>query len=364
MTVHVMQVVYALSPGGSEMLAAAIAAAGAAQGLRMSVCALQRGGTLGPRLRAQGVSTHEIERGDGVRPAALARMYRLFRRERVDVVLTHHLGQLLYSAPGARLAGCRLLHVEHEHFTLLPFKARRQLRLAARLAERVVGVSDEVATFLTRDVGLSPAKVSVIENGVDAVRFTPPRGGERALLGVPAGVPVLGTVGRLDPAKDHATLLAAFRRVLETVSDARLVIVGEGETRPEIEALIALYRLRDRVLLLGERLDVAALLPGLDAFVLSSVNEGLPLALLEAMACGRAAVVTDVGAAATVVGHDRAGLVVPPKDPDALANAVTRLLLDRQLAARLGDTGRRLVEERYDLRETVASYLALCRGIA
>ena len=82
------------------------------------------------------------------------------------------------------------------------------------------------------------------------------------------------------------------------------------------------------------------------------------------MACGRPAVVTDVGAAAAVVGHDRAGLVVPPKDADALADAVTRLLRDRQLAARLGGTGRRLVEERYDLRETVASYLALCRGIA
>jgi len=134
--------------------------------------------------------------------------------------------------------------------------------------------------------------------------------------------------------------------------------------RSEIEALIALYRLQDSVRLLGERLDVAALLPGLDAFVLSSVNEGLPLALLEAMACGRPAVVTDVGAAAAVVGHDRAGLVVPPKDADALADAVTGLLRDRRLAARLGGTGRRLVEERYDLRETVASYLALCRGIA
>ena len=361
-TPHVMQVVYALSPGGSEMLASAIASAGVAQGLRMSVCALHRGGALAPRLRARGVTTHAIERPDGFQPGALARMYRLFRRERATVVLTHHLGQLFYSALGARLAGCRLLHVEHEHFTLLPPKARRQLRLAARLAERVVGVSEEVVEFLVREVGLPPAKVALIRNGVDAVRFAPPTGGERAALGVPAGVPVAGTVGRLDPVKDHATLLAGFRRVLETVPEARLVIVGEGEMRPQVEAFVALYGLQGRVVLLGERLDVAALLPGLDVFVLSSFNEGLSLALLEAMACARPVVVTDVGAAAGVVGDGRAGLVVPPKDPEALAAAVARLLQDREAAARLGSTGRRLIEQRYDLRETVAAYLALCRG--
>jgi glycosyltransferase involved in cell wall biosynthesis len=362
MTPHVMQVVYALSAGGSEMLASAIATAGVAQGLRMSVCALHRDGALAPLLRAGGVSAHAIERPEGFQPGALARMYRLFRRERVSVVLTHHLGQLLYSAPGARLAGCRLIHVEHEHFSLLSSKAKQRLRLVARLAERIVGVSDEVVAFLVREVGLPPTKVALIRNGVDAVRFAPPTGGERAALGVPAGVPVVGTVGRLDPVKDHATLLAAFRRVLETSPEARLVIVGEGETRPEIEALITLYGLQHRVVLLGERLDVAALLPGLDVFVLSSINEGLSLALLEAMACARPVVVTDVGAAAAVVGDGRAGLVVAPKDPEALAAAVTHLLQDRASAARLGSTGRRLIEERYALRETVAAYLALCRG--
>ena len=362
MTPHVMQVVYALAPGGSEMLASAIAYAGVAQGLRMSMCGLHRGGALAPLLRARGVTTHAIERADGFQPGTLARMYRLFRRERATVVLTHHLGQLLYSAPGARLAGCRLIHVEHEHFTLLPPKARRQLRLAARLAERVVGVADEVVDFLMREVGLPPAKIALIRNGVDAARFAPPTGGERAALGVPAGVPVVGTVGRLDPAKDHATLLAAFRRVLETAPEARLVIVGEGEMRPEIEAFITLYGLQHRVVLLGERFDVAALLPGFDVFVLSSINEGLSLALLEAMACARPVVVTDVGAAAAVVGDGRAGLVVTPKDPEALAAAVTRLLRDRAAAARLGSTGRRLIEERYALRETVGAYLALCRG--
>src|SRR5439155_26076629 len=124
--------------------------------------ALHRAGALAPLLRARGVATHAMERADGFQPKVLARMYALFRRERVSVVLTHHFGQLFYTALGARLAGCRLIHVEHEHYALASPRGRRRLRLAARLAERVIGVSEEVVAFLIREVGLLPAKVTII----------------------------------------------------------------------------------------------------------------------------------------------------------------------------------------------------------
>src|SRR5438445_7981339 len=241
---HVMQVVYALSAGGSEMLAAAIARAGVAQGMRMSICAMQQGGALEPSLRAAGVSTHVIARPPGFQPKVLARMYRLFRREGTAVVVTHHLSHLLYSAIGARLAGSRLLHVEHEYYTLASARARRRLLIAARLAERVVAVSEGVAEFLVRGVGLSPSKVVMIRNGVDVERFAPPTGRERAVLEIPPEVPVLGTVGRLDPVKDHGTLLAAFRLVLEAFPKAILVIIGDGEMRPELEAFVGRHGLR------------------------------------------------------------------------------------------------------------------------
>ena len=362
MTPHVMQVVYALSTGGSEVLAGAIGAAGVGAGMRMSICALHQGGALDAPLRRAGITTHTIARPDGFQPKVFARMYRLFRRERATAVLTHHLGQLLYSAVGARLAGARLIHVEHEFYTLAPAKARRRLRVLSRLADRVVTVSEAVSDFLVREIGLPSAKVLVIRNGVDVERFAPPTGRERIALGVPPDVPVVGTVGRLDPVKDHATLVAAFRRVREAVPTAMLVIIGEGQMRAELEASVERYGLQGSVMLLGERFDVASLLPGLDVFVLSSINEGLSLALLEAMACARPVVITDVGAAATVIGGTGAGILVPSKDPDALAAAVTRVLRDTSDAAHMGARARRLVEERYNLRDTVAAYLALCRG--
>jgi len=355
-----MQVTHSLAVGGSEQLAAAIAEAGLRHQIQMSICALNQGGDLEALLRSVGVATHVIGRRPGIQPALIVELAKLFRREKVTVVLTHHLGQLLYSAIGARLAGARLVHVEHEFYTLASAKAKRLLRVAGSLAERIIGVTEEVERFLLEDVHLPPSKVNLIRNGVDMFRFGPPTGHEREALRIPRGRPIVGTVGRLDATKDHRSLIAAFRTVVTTVPDAVLVIIGEGPMRLALERDVKRYGLGESVRLFGERLDVPALLPGLDVFVLSSVNEGLPLALLEAMACARPVVVTDVGGVAGVVDRGRAGIVVAPRDVDGLAKAIIGLLRDRVRAAQLGAAGRSIVEQRYDLRSTIGAYLALC----
>ena len=361
MTSHAMQVTHSLAAGGSEQLAAAIARAGVSHQIQMSICALNCGGGLEASLRSEGVATHVIGRPPGIRPDVVVRLGKLFRRAHVTVVITHHLGQLLYSALGARLAGARLLHVEHEFYTLASPKAKRLLRIAGRFAERVIGVSDEVVGFLVDEVGLPPAKVGLIRNGVDTSRFGPPAGHERAALGIPRGRPIVGTVGRLDPAKDHRTLVTAFRSIVSAFPEAVLVIVGEGPMRPELESYVKQQGLGESVRFLGERFDVPSLLPGMDVFVLSSVNEGLPLALLEAMACARPVVATDVGGVAGVLDKRRAGVLVAPDDVDGIAKAVIGLLRDPMGAARMGAEGRKIVEERYDLASTITAYLALCR---
>jgi glycosyltransferase involved in cell wall biosynthesis len=360
-TPHAMQVTHSLAVGGSEQLAAAIAGAGVRHQIRMSICALNCGGSLEAPLRSAGVTTHVIGRRPGIQPAVIVELAKLFRREKATVVLTHHLGQLLYSAIGARLAGARLLHVEHESYTLASAKAKWLLRLAGCLAERVIGVTEEVVRFLRDEVRLPPSKVSLIRNGVDTSRFSPPTGHEREALGIPPGKQILGTVGRLDPAKDQRTLIAAFRTIVAVAPDVMLVIIGEGPMRLGLERDVKQHGLGESVRFLGERFDVATLLPSLDVFVLSSVNEGLPLALLEAMACARPVVVTDVGGVAGVVDGGRAGVVVTPGNVDGIAKAVMGLLHDPVRAAELGAAGRKIVEQHYDVRSTIQAYLALCR---
>jgi glycosyltransferase involved in cell wall biosynthesis len=357
---HTMQVVYDLSAGGSELLACAIAVAGSARGVRMSVCGLGSSQALAPRLHASNVVTYSMARRPGLQPWLIARLYRLFRRERVTTIVTHHLGQLLYAGIAARLAGTRLLHVEHEFYTLQPVKEQRLLRAIAPLARRVVAVSDEIADFLVERVRLPRARVVVIPNGVDTERFAPRAAdGPDDVAGL-SGAPVIGTVGRLDPAKDHVTMLQAFCAVRAAVPSARLVIVGDGACRPQLEAFISEHGLGDSVRLLGERSDIPEVLSRLDVFALSSINEGLPLALLEAMACAKPVVTTDVGAAGAVVRRASAGIVVPPRDVDALAAGMLCLVRDLPRARRLGAAGRAVVERQYDLAATVTAYLALC----
>jgi glycosyltransferase involved in cell wall biosynthesis len=357
---HVMQVTYSLAVGGSEQLAAAIAQEGLRRRMRMSICALNHGGGLEAPLRAAGVTTHVIARPPGVHPALIARLAKLFRRGGVSTVITHHLGQLLYSAIGARLSGARLVHVEHDFHSLESDRAKRMLRVAGRLAQTVVGVSEEVVQFLVEEARLPASKVTLIRNGVDTSRYRPPDGRERKKLGVARG-PVIGTVGRLDPAKDHLMLLAAFRTIAATVPDAVLVIVGDGPMRPALEAYVKGYGLGEHVRFLGERLDVPALLPGFDVFALSSAHEGLPLALLEALACARPVVATAVGGVKVVVDTCGGGIVVAPGDVDGMTSAMLELLRDPLRAARMGAQGRKVIEERYDVTATLDAYLALCR---
>jgi sugar transferase (PEP-CTERM/EpsH1 system associated) len=356
--IHVAQVVLSLARGGSESLARDVAVTLDSARFRSSVYALDEGGPLDLDLQAAGVPVHLVGRRPGFDWRLVPRLYRLFRRERVTVVQTHHLAPLIYGALAARLAGAILIHVEHERFTFAHPTARRRLRRLARLCHRIVVVGEDIRDYFVERVGIPAAKLVVIENGVDTRRFpTTPRQ-SRAALGLPAEDRLIGHVARLDPAKDQATLLAAFQTLAQTHSGVRLVLVGDGALRANLEELAQTLGIAKIVTFLGARSDVAELLPHFDAFALSSVNEGLPVALLEAMAAGRPVAATAVGEIPALLGRD-AGLCVPPGKPGALAEALGLLLERPEQGATMGAAARRRVEERFDLRATVRRYEAV-----
>lgn len=174
-----------------------------------------------------------------------------------------------------------------------------------------------------------------------------------------AGERWVGYVGRLVPAKDTPTLLRAFAIVAVEMPSARLAIVGDGVLRDSLVALASELGQGERVFFLGRRPDVADLLPHLELFVLSSVNEGLPLAVLEAMACARPVVATAIGELPAILGDGERGRVVQPGDPRALASAMLEILADPVSASAMGRAGRRLVEQKYSLAATVDAYAAL-----
>lgn len=286
---------------------------------------------------------------------AVVELVRLFRRERPDIVHTHSSKAGLIGRLAARIAGVPVVvHTVHGwsfHDGMSPVARTVAVtleRLAARWTWPLVVVAEIDAEIgVAAGIG-QPAQYTVIRSAVDVDRLRRAAGSRasaRAALGIPEGVPVAGTVTRLCRQKDPETLLRAARLTAELQPDARFVVVGDGPLRPQVERLLDELDLRDHVTLLGRRSDVEALLPGFDAFVLSSRWEGLPRVVIEAIAVGVPVVSTDVGGIAEAVEDQVSGLLVPPGDAVSLANALVRVLAEPGLGARLRANAATRVDE-------------------
>jgi glycosyltransferase involved in cell wall biosynthesis len=222
---------------------------------------------------------------------------------------------------------------------------RELLRRLTPKMDHLIAVSRAIVRKL-EDEGRVAAPISLIYNGVDLARYDEPEVccTLQAEYGIPAGAPVVGVVARLEPEKGHPTLLDAWPLVLASVPNAHLLIVGEGSQREALEEQAANLA---SVHFTGRRDDVPAVTAALDVAVLPSYREAQGLSILEAMALARPVVASAVGGIPEMVEDGRTGLLVPPRDPAALAAAITRLLLDHPFADTLGKAGKDLVHERF-----------------
>jgi len=288
----------------------------------------------------------------------LARLARHALDVRPDVIHGYLFGPNLLAALAGRLARVPVVVVSKRN--LDEFETPRQVavqRFAHRLATHATAVSETVAETVVA-LGVPRDRITVIPNGVDAARF--------AAAGAPRadgnGAPVVGSVGCLAPRKDYGTLLAALARLAGEGRRFRAVLVGDGPERGPLERQAAALGLGDRVAFLGERSDVERLLPTMNVFALSSREEGIPNALLEAMAAGRPSVATAVGGTPEVLDDGETGWLVPPGDPAALARALGEALGDPREAERRGAAARHAVETRMGIDAMVRRYEAFYRG--
>ncbi len=353
---HVAQVIQYFEVGGIERLVLALGKGLAPRGVKTTVFAYVGSGAFERVLREAGLETVFLETRPGVQAALPARFLRDFRRRGVDLVHTHHLGPFLYGGPAALALRLPVVHTEHS-VELYDTRRRRLVgRLLPRAAE-VVTVSRELATYRTTTFGDHP---TVIENGVSLgpLPSLEERFAARDRLGIARDAFVVGSVARLAREKAPAVLVAAFARVAQrSPRPARLVLVGDGPERSAIEADIRSRGLESLVLLLGRQDDVARILPAFDVFGLASEREGLPLAVLEAMATGIPAVTTAVGALPALL-ESGGGTTVPASDPEALASALVRYL-DPVTVASSGSEARRRVEENHSSHVMLDRYYSL-----
>jgi glycosyltransferase involved in cell wall biosynthesis len=354
-TLHVLN---SLGLGGAEVLVLNVARKRDRGRFEMAVASLGDDRYLAPAFEREGVRTFFLDRRPGIDARLPLRMRALVRSEGIDVIHTHNAGPWLYGAAAAVLAGRPLFHTEHSNVP----DARRLLAAAERamafVTRSVIAVSEDVRRKLVQRQGLPAEKVLSVLNGVDTELYGRPfdRRARREALGLPPDAFVVGTVGRLAPVKDQVTLINAFALLAAAAPEARLVLVGDGPQRRALESRAMELGLTDRVLLLGRRDDVHDIVPAFDVFALSSISEGLPLAVLEAMAAGLGLVVTAVGGVGEAVERDVCGLHVSAREPEALGRALVRLHGDRALLERLGGAARARARARFDLSVMVRTY--------
>ena len=238
-------------------------------------------------------------------------------------------------------------------------------RLTAPLADRVIAVSGATREFAIAHEGAVPEKTVVIANGIDASGFQPGRNRNevRAELGYVDSDFVVGTIGRLHEQKGHEYLVSAMARLAATGHRVCAFVVGYGPLEARLQRRIGELGLAERVRLLGYRTDVERLLAAMDLFVLPSLWEGMPNALLEAMAMGLPVVATRVDGNVDLVVDGKTGMLVPTEDVDSLAQAIGQLADDRELARSMGRCGRERVEREFSLARSTDAYLDLYEGL-
>jgi glycosyltransferase involved in cell wall biosynthesis/peptidoglycan/xylan/chitin deacetylase (PgdA/CDA1 family) len=352
----VAHVVLSLEAGGLEALVCSLVETPRLSRRRTLVACLDSTGALAERARRAGAEIVRLKRGRGLDLPLVLRLARWLRRERVGVLHTHSLDPLLYGGLAGLLAGVPVrVHTQH-NVMLKDYGAteRFKFRLGARACTKIVSVSEEVDRRVAA-LRVPARKRAVILNGVDADAFASAAWpAVEALAGRPSLV--IGTVARLAPEKGLLRLIEAFARLRSARADVRLLIAGEGPERPSLEALTRRLALDESVTFLGFQEHVAGVLARLDVFALSSLTEGIPLALLEAMGRGLPVVATRVGGVPEVVVEEESGLLVPADDSAALAAALGRLAGDPELRVRLGAAAATRVRQHFSLEATARAY--------
>jgi sugar transferase (PEP-CTERM/EpsH1 system associated) len=365
--IRILHVLHAFSAGGLENGVVNIINR-SPEHLVHELCLLSHGGEFIQRLNRP-VIYHELNRRAGNDPRLIFRLQKLFRSRDFDIIHTRN-----WSAFDGILAACLtpgpiVIHGEHGRDISDPSGMKHHRNMARRAlafrTKKFVAVSKDLYRWLQLTVRVPQSKLEFIPNGVDTDRFYPARDLEfRRQLGIEDDEFVVGTIARLDPVKNHEGLINAVRFLNSGARKVRLIIVGEGPNRPNVESALKCLDSRPGPLLLGYRGDVDRLYRTFDLFVLNSFAEGMSNTLLEAMASGLPIVCTSVGGNTELVADGHRGRTVRPGDDAALAESMREYLVSPEIRARHAHNARQFVMECFSLDRMVEKYVSLYESAA
>jgi glycosyltransferase involved in cell wall biosynthesis len=319
------------------------------------------------RMKERGVETHLIHLAPLFNPIALWRLTRLLAREQVTILQTHGARANFYGRIAGRLAGVPVI-ISTVHNSLKDYEVRSLrrmlysflLRLTLPLVHRIICVSDANRRDLIDECPAAEARTQTVYNGVDPSAFPlePDRQKVRQELGITQG-PLLVMIARLTEQKGHRYLLQAFPELLNTWPQLCCVFVGDGELREQLHRLAVELAVEGSCRFVGVREDIADILAAADVVVLPSLSEGFPFVLLEALAMGCPIVASQVNGIPEMIENHKTGLLVPARDPQALAAAIQEVLSDPAAGSKMGAEGRAVVYERFTVDHMVANTTAI-----
>lgn len=333
------------------------------------ICTLCHSGSLRDEIRSLGIEVISLFQISGhLFLPAVWRLKQIFVRKKIDIVFAWDSPANSFAIAAGYLSRVPILISSiHNMHIWKPEWMLKADTLCFRLSDRVIAVSEAVRMDAIKAHKISPDKIITIHNGVDHDLYGKEidRTEKRKHFNLSDNDIVIGNIARIVPVKDQETLIRAMAIVAREFVMAKLLIIGGIPSgwewyKESLLRLIKEYNLEDNIFFLGERRDVHEILPCLDLFVLSSIIEGLPLTLLEALFAGIPAVVTDAGGNREVVEDQKTGVLVPCKDPEALAKGIIALLKDKELREKLAINGRAKVLRYFSIDQTVYKIQRLC----
>ena len=373
--VRVVHLIPDLDTGGAEMMLARLVASLDRSRIQSVVISMTDVGPVGKSIADTGTAVVSLGmRRRGLDVIAWAKLVALLRRLRPDVLQTWLYHADVAGVIAAKCAGIRRVawNIRCTEIDLRDYSAllRLVIRTAAWISHwpSIIVSNSEAGRVAHQRIGYARERWTIIPNGIDVDLFRPSAAARSRLrleLGLVDQVPLVGMLARFHPMKDHETFLRAAARLAGTREDVQFVLAGRGvDSNAVLAGVVEELGLHGRVHMFGERHDVPDLLAAFDVAVMSSsMSEGFPTVIAEAMSCGTPCVVTDVGDAALIVGNS--GVVVPPRQPDALAAGIAQLLdldgaADRSLRASVRD----VIVQRFGIVDIANRYTQLWMDLA
>ncbi len=348
----IVHVVYSLDMGGAEVLVAQLCRMQRANGHEVSVCAYSRLGPVGEMLRGEGIAVYVP--GEAHPTTTMWRYFQHFRALRPDVVHTHNVAPTIQAALPARLAGARSVVSTRHSLVAPPYNRAEEIKygVMAAFCDSIAGICEVTCNNLRGAPMAHREKIVRVYNGATAVERVPFDAlGKRGFT--------LVFVGRLAAVKNLQTLIRAVAIAVRQVPGLEFWVVGDGPVRVALESLAAELGVETSIRFWGQRLDTAQFFAAADAFAMSSVSEGLPMSLLQAMSVGVPAVTTDVGGMAEVVRLSGGGLLAPVGDFEAMAEAIVKLATDAALRSELSRKAAESYRAEFTLERMDAAYMEI-----